>query len=193
MATQNFDKLADQHTFRTVDLFLDADRCAQIAEARADGMKIDDIIQEFGLGEKRTTRTGFLVAAAIAIHEKGLISFRTDNEFMKALVRERDKGQGWAMVGARLGGLSEQRCQRIYEEATGKPYVSSYIGGGRPRKDGVGFQGVDSLDESKNVLDDFIPDHPVRHVEQAAPANSAKPAAKKPAKKVAKKKAEVDA
>lgn len=70
------------------------------------------------------------------VDEDGLIPFRSQAEIQKKVAKERDSGTAWAQIGARLGGMTERRVQRLYEAETEKNYREADIGkGGRPPKD----------------------------------------------------------
>lgn len=126
MATvQKFDTL--QFRFTPNEKFLDEAFCKRAAAAFDKG------------GTKTEVAAKLKVSPAIAhlaaqVHWDGPISFKSQEDLGKKVVKERQNGKAWANIGARAGGLSEGRVERLYEEASGEEYTTADIGrGGRPK------------------------------------------------------------
>lgn len=125
---QAFDKLDIPRLTLPRGPFTDLKFCARAAKLFADGGTRAEVAAAMEANEAT-------VSLAALVHEYGLIPFRNQDEFLDKLVKARDTDeQGWAVVGARLGGLTEGRTQALYQEHTGIPYTESDLGrGGRPK------------------------------------------------------------
>jgi len=128
MAQQAFDKLEIPRLKLPRGPYTDTEFTEKAAKALAEAATRKEAAEQLGVPPS-------VVGLAALVHEHGLIPFRSEKEFREKLVKARDKEQqGWAVIGARLGGVSEGRVESLYEETTGIPYTESVLGrGGRPK------------------------------------------------------------
>jgi hypothetical protein len=159
--SQNFEAL--NFRIKPKAQFQDDAFCQQAADLFEDGATKAEAAEKLGVNPA-------VAHLAWSVHKLGRIPFKSQADLAKKVVKERDGGQPWAIIGARAGGMSEARVQALYEEGAGKPYVESRISrGGRQRTE---------------------PRQPESKPKAAKPApkkRTGKKATKRPASKVARK------
>lgn len=132
---QRFEELS--FSFEPKDRFLNESECKKAHKLHEEGLTWAEVAEELGYDAS--------VRLMAHIHREGLIMFRSEKELARQIQRARDAGESWAGIGARAGGMTERRVQKLYEQATDKNYFETYIEhGGRPRHDGLGFQGIEN-------------------------------------------------
>lgn len=119
MTTQTYDAL--DFRFKANEHYTDDKFCKKAAALFADGKSKKEAAD--ALGVKLS-----VADLAAKVHDSGRIAFDSQDELAAAVAKARDEDkQGWAVIGARAGGLSEGRTQALYEQATGKSYVGSRL------------------------------------------------------------------
>lgn len=117
--TQQFEALTFKFTPRAE--FQDDKFCAKAAAHFENGGTKADAKEELGVNPA-------VAHLAWSVQRLGRIQFRSQAELAKAVVKARDEdGQGWAVIGARVGGMNEGRVQSLYEEGSGGSYVGSRL------------------------------------------------------------------